>query len=157
MLNLYITIGAVVGFCSVILTLSCILDCSKARRNYPHEKLSASDYTFKTVYKHSLLYNLPLISLFGFRDVVIPSCAKGLWLSLMLIIITCLSLFVFMITVINKSVIMTSLAIAPVLALLLLPNSILIKIVRTKAIRRNVIKIETNVVPKAIHNNLSKD
>ena len=132
MLNLYITIGAVVGFCSVILTLSCILDCSKARRNYPHEKLSASDYTFKTVYKHSLLYNLPLISLFGFRDVVIPSCAKGLWLSLMLIIITCLSLFVFMITVINKSVIMTSLAIAPVLALLLLPNSILIKNCKNK-------------------------
>ena len=112
------------------MSLSLILDCSKVARYYPHEKLNANEYSLKKVYKYSLLYNLPLVSLFSYRDMFIPACAKGLWLSLVFIIMICISLIVFMTGLVNDSVIITSLAISPALAILLVPNSILIRILR---------------------------
>ena len=51
---------------------------------------------------------------------------------MMYMIIICISLYVFMIALINDSVITTSLTLIPFLAVLLIPNSLFIKIIRKR-------------------------
>lgn len=132
MQGLYITLGATAGLIVLIMVIAFILDRIKKPDYYPHLKLWARDYSFNRVYNFSLMYNLPWANFFSYRDRSIPTWAKGLWLSMMYMIIICVSLFVFMTKLIAESVIATSIIVIPFLALLLIPCSLFIKIVRIK-------------------------
>ena len=132
MQGLYITLGATAGLIVFIMVIAFILDRIKKPDYYPHTKLWARDYSFNRAYNFSLMYNLPWANFFSYRDRSIPTWSKGLWLSMMYMIIICVSLYVFMTTLVAESVIATSLTIVPFLALLLIPSSLFIKIVRIK-------------------------
>ena len=127
MSGVYIALGLTIAFLFILLIISRMLDCCIKNRYYPHEKLSNSSFKFCTVFKYSLLYNLPLISLFSYQDKVIPNFAKALWLSAIYIMVIVLSFVCFVIGLINGSVTYTSVTLSFILGFLLLPNSLFIK------------------------------
>ena len=133
MRGVYIALGLMLAFIFILLIISRILDCFIKNRYYPHEKLSKSSLKFCTVLGYSLVYNLPLISLFSYQDKVIPNFAKALWLSMIYSMIIVLSFVSFMIGLINGSIIYTSITLSLILAIMLIPNSIFIKMIRVQA------------------------
>ena len=132
MQGVYIALGLTLGLLFILLIISKILDSVKKNRSYPHEKLTSSNYSFKTVFGYSLLYNLPLISIFGYRDKVIPNFGKALWLLIIYIVVIIVSFVVFAFSLLNGSVLITAIILSLTLSLLLLPNSVFVKILRVK-------------------------
>ena len=132
MQGVYIALHMTMGLLIILMAISKIVDCVKKNRYYPHENLLTSTYNFKTVFGYSLLYNLPLISIFSYRDKVIPNFGKAIWLLIVYIVVIIASFVVFAFTLVSGSILTTSIVLSLTLSLLLLPNSIIVRILRVK-------------------------
>ena len=97
---------------------------------YPHTKLAGRG-TFKKVFRYSLIYNLPCISVFSFYDPSIPACARALWISVIhwIIILPTALIFRFY----NGDVIETAIVVALTFGIIFTANSWVICMVRKTA------------------------
>lgn len=88
-LSSVLVIGCTLGFCLLVVVISLLTDFACLKRKdlpyYPHLNTSKTKGCC-FVFKHSLLYNFPLVSIFSFQEPSIRAYSRAFWFTNLLIL-----------------------------------------------------------------------